>query len=187
MEPAPLPPHERPWRHPSELGPSDTDVDAGRTGTSWPALVAGGLVLVAAVAAIVVTSMPTPASPDAVAATTIPSVVRGSEPQAAASRPVAPATVRLHQEGVTIDRTLALTGAPAAVSSKHVGDPATLDRAASAPPPDQQVILLTATHTYLIEWRDLERIEAPDGSAVVDIDGHLLAVFVADDLRILVD
>jgi hypothetical protein len=41
VEPGPLPPHERSWRHPSELGPTRVDVDDPPSNSHLVALVGG--------------------------------------------------------------------------------------------------------------------------------------------------
>ena len=185
MGPAPLPPHERSWRHPSELAPTSAVAD-DRPARGRSIVFATGVLAIALVAAIVISIEPTPPPPDAVAATTI--AVIAATAQERDPTPVSePAPVLLRQHSVTIARSLVLTGAPAAVSAKHVTDPADLTLAPHSPDAPHTEVLLTRTHTFLVDWGDLNRIDAPDGAVVVSSDGHLLATFVSGEVRILVD
>lgn len=187
MGSAPLPPHERSWRHPSELAPTSVNLDERpRPGRSI--VFATGVLAVALVAAIIISIDPTPPPPDAVSATTIAVIAATAQEREPSPAPEPePAPVLLRQRGVTPDRSVTLTGAPAAVSAKHVADPADLDLAPHSPDDHHTVVLLTRTHTFLVDWGDLTRIDAPDGAVVVTSDGHLLATFVSGELRILVD
>ena len=73
VEPGPLPPHERTWRHPSELGPTFHDVDNSSAFGSHTKLLAAasGALAIMMIVAIVVTVTPSQSdAPLALSATT---------------------------------------------------------------------------------------------------------------------
>ncbi|TFH15469.1 MAG: hypothetical protein E4H05_08190, partial [Acidimicrobiales bacterium] len=79
MEPGPLPPHERTWRHPSELGPTKADIDAGSS-NHLAALAVGALAVVAVAGLVIAMTPRTSSSPIALSATTTPvSAVRSND------------------------------------------------------------------------------------------------------------
>lgn len=188
MGPAPIPPHERAWRHPSEIGPTAADLRRDPSGR-WLVLSAGALTAALAVGVIVsLTPRATP-SPAAVSATTIAVTVPPAQVQVRASALAepSPATVRLERPGVTRDRVQTLSGAPAAIAATHVDDPAKLDLAVRPPEPGDPVVVLTVTHAYDVMWDDVASMSAPDGTVVVTPGGALVAAFVSGELRLLVD
>lgn len=190
MEPAPLPPHERHWRHPSELAPTAADVDD--VSNSRALVIATGTTALLLAAVLIVALSPSrSAAPIAVSATTLP-----------------PATIQLQSAPATIAATLsrdedqmvltihnmtrpglgvALAGAPNAVSAAPVGDADDFALAGGLPEARDRVIVLTTSHAYHLFWSDLEAVSAPDGSIVMTHDGRLVATFVRGDLRLLVD
>ena len=91
VEPGPLPPHERSWRHPSELGPTQVDIDdSSRSSHANVLALAGGTLAVLAVAALVVAMTPrTSSGPVALSATTTPITARAviEPPPSAPSTP----------------------------------------------------------------------------------------------------
>lgn len=205
MANAPLPPHERPWRHPSELGPSPASVEPS-SGRSRFLAISSGAVTAVLVAVMVVSITPKRSgAPSAVSATTIApasvqlrSVPAESAPVAEAATPLGAAalsvaapvladTVRIDRSSMSHDRGMALVGAPNGISTAPTADLSTLTSATATPADDDRVILLTSSFTYDVAWSDLADLVAPDGSIVMTRDGQLLATFVDDELRLLVD
>ncbi len=189
--PAPLPPHERAWRHPSELAaaalPVDEPTNNGR------ALVLATGVAAAMLAAVMFVAMTPPRSnaPTAVSATTLAPLtvqLRGAAVQDADQPPTARESeqVRLGSSTMSQDNALALIGSPNAVSAAP-HDPDALDVGTRVPNPNERVFVLTRSHTYVVRWSQIHRLVAPEGAAVATVDGELLATFVDGELRILVD
>ncbi len=184
--PAPLPPHERAWRHPSELavtavGP-DTPIGGGR------ALVLATGVAAAMMAAVMVVALTPPrsAAPSAVSATTLPALtvqVRGTAIQGTDRVAVAQEAdaVRIDRSTLTRDSALSLVGSPDAVSTAPSNLDA-LDVATRTPNSADVVYVLDRSHTYALDWSQIDRLGAPDGSVVVNADGELLATFVDGEL-----
>lgn len=193
--PAPLPPHERHWRHPSEMAPTLADVDSTPTGRGLVLATGTAAVVMAAIMFVALTP-PTSSDPTAVGATTIPSAAvllqnssRTTESprttQIAVTQPALGA-VRIDRNSVSRDNALTLLGAPNAVSAAPTGDADEMDVAGSLPEPDERIIVLTFSHTYDIAWGQIDRVEAPDGSIVMTRDGELIASFVDGALHLLV-
>jgi hypothetical protein len=191
VEPGPLPPHERSWRHPSELGPTRLDVDdtSRRTQVSLLAL-GGGAMAVLAVAAMVVAMTPRSASgPVALSATTTPITARALvEPP--------PATASVVSDAPSITRT-PLTS-PTALSAAFVAFPHAVTPgpqldvdgtqvAEDAPAADDTVFVRTEAVTYQLTWDLAQHMDVPDGSVVFDADGELVARVSDGDLLSLVD
>jgi hypothetical protein len=191
VEPGPLPPHERSWRHPSELGPTRLDVDdtGRRTQLNLLAL-GGGTMAVLAVAAMVVAMTPRAASgPVALSATTTPISVRAvvEPPADAASAPAAaPATARMPLPAQTALST-SFVAFPHAIT---VGPQLDVDGtrvAEEAPAGDDNVFVRTEAVTYRLSWDLAQQLEVPDGSVIFDADGELVARVSDGDLLSLVD
>ncbi|WP_420452699.1 hypothetical protein [Ilumatobacter sp.] len=194
MEPAPLPPHERTWRHPSELAPTVDDVDPGWNGRGW-VLAAGTVATMMAAVMVLALSPPRSPSPTAVSATTVPAATirlqtAAPSPSTATTGPSAAPdgeatqTVRMNRTVALPDRALALVGAPIAVS--RAGRSHDRSVAPDLPAADDRVIVLTVSHTYDVSWGHVARLAAPDGSIVMTVDGQLVASWVDGELRILV-
>jgi hypothetical protein len=177
--PAPLPPHERHWRHPSELGPTITSVDATPNGR-WLAVATGAAAAVLAAVMVIAVSPPRSSAPVALTATTIASVsVRGPNEPRVDDADLADSLgiVRLNRN-VSLDRTLTLTGPPNAISAAPMNQSGDHALAASMPTIDERVLLLTRSHTYELPWSDADYLRAPDGAVIVNRNGELIAVFV---------
>jgi hypothetical protein len=194
VEHGPLPPHERTWRHPSELGPTKADVDAGPS--HHVAALALGTLAVVAVAGLVIAMTPrTSSSPIALSATTTPvSALRSSDatttPVSAASptRVATSNSAGLSTPRIPIGALLTSFSAfPHAITS---GPQLTLDGTGIATElPDVHDIVLVRTEavTYQLPWGEVPFLDVPDGSVVFDRVGNLLA-HVADGVLItLVD
>jgi len=202
VEPGPLPPHERSWRHPSELGPTRFDVDDAvrRTRTNLAAL-AGGTVAVLAVATMVVAMTPRAANgPVAMIATTTPISIRAVIDPPVAIAPdtapdTAPATATKTSPAAATEttslgpRTAMLTSFSAFPHSITPGPQLDLDGtdvADRAPADDAMVFLRTEAVTYLLSWDDAQRMIVPDGSVIFDSEGDLVARVSAGELLSLV-
>jgi len=193
VEPGPLPPHERSWRHPSELGPTRLDVDDAvqRTRTNLAAL-AGGTVAVLAVATMVVAMTPRASNgPVAMIATTTPISVRAVVGPPAATEPTPRATAPATAPDTTSirPRTAMLTSFsafPHAVTPGPQLDLDGTDVADESPADDEMVFLRTEAVTYRLSWDDAQRLTVPDGSVIFDADGDLVARVSAGELLSLV-
>jgi hypothetical protein len=187
--PAPIPPHERQWRHPSELAPTAADID---TPTNARALIlaTGTTALLLAAVLVVAISPSRSAAPSAVSATTLPAATIELQRAAAeVEREVAGTqeAIRPQRNTILSENGLALVGAPNAVSAAPVGDADDFAIAGDIPAGTERVIVLTASHAYDLRWGDIGDIAAPNGSIVMTRDGSLLAMFVSGELRLLVD
>lgn len=182
-----MPPHERSWRHPSELGPTSLDIDDSSRRSHMNVLaLAGGTMAVLAVAAMVVAMTPrTSSGPVALSATTTPitarAVVAPPASNSTDSSEAAPVQVR--------PRTALLTSFaafPHAVTPGPQLDIDGTDLAAAKPSDDEMVFLRTEAVTYQLSWDEAQRMTAPDGSVVFDADGDLVARMHEGDLVSLV-
>lgn len=186
VEPGPLPPHERTWRHPSELGPTRADVDTGpRSGVG---VLAAGAFAVLAVAAMVVVMTPRPSSsPVAISVTTSPlaaavTVVDIDAAQAATVRSKRPSAVR-----PTTNALLSSFAAyPHAVMSAPQPGLDNVQVADHRPTNGDTVFVRTDDVTYRLAWSMLPMIDVPDGSVVFDASGAIVGRISGGDLRLAV-
>jgi hypothetical protein len=187
VEPGPLPPHERTWRHPSELGPTRLDIDdsTSRPHVNLMAL-AGGTMAVLAVAAMVVAMTPRAASgPVALSATTTPITARAvTVPPSVTATAAPPVPIEVRARTAMLTSFVAF---PHTVTSGPELDVDGTDVAAVAPAGDEMVFLRTEAVTYRLSWGDVQQMTVPDGSVVFDDDGHLVARVSDGDLLSLVD
>lgn len=188
VEPGPLPPHERSWRHPSELGPTRVDLDdqSRRSHTNFVAL-AGGAMAVLAVATMVVAMTPgTSGGPMALIATTTPISTR-----LVVEPPTSTITGSSGAEAVQVRPSTALLTSfaafPHAVTSGPQLDLDGTDVAHESPRDDEMVFLRTEAVTYRLQWDEVRQLTVPDGSVVFDADGDLVARVSGGDLLSLVD
>lgn len=187
MEPGPLPPHERSWRHPSELGPTRVDVDdpSRRSYTSFVAL-AGGTMAVLAVATMVVAMTPrTGDGPVALSSTTTPVSTRDVAPPA--STDTEPSNVETVRFRPTTALLTSFAAFPHAVTSGPQLDLDGTDVALESPSDDDIVFLRTEAVTYRLQWDEVRQLTVPDGSVVFDADGDLVARVSGGNLLSLVD
>ena len=166
VEQGPIPPHERTWRHPSELGPTRADVDSEptrRASSSIAIAVASGTLTIAAVAMLLVVVTPSRSgTPQTLSATTSP-------PLAQSVRAVRPAGPIAAQPTVG----LASLGATASVLSAPLD---LHDRVARhAPGPDDIVFIVVGEATYRTVWSHVSWLHAPADAVVVDTAGHTVA------------
>lgn len=179
MERAPLPPHERTWRHPSEIGQKTVEVDRG-SGHRFVALATGALA-VALIAALVVTVTPSGSAdaPIAVSATTSPPV-RESIRADASTAIAAAGTIRSIRfvEATAIPRAIANVPA-AAYLSTDLSDPQ-----AVLPDLHDQVLVVTDQYAYPVAWSDVARLDVAGDAVVIRSDGAIVARF--SDGRLIV-
>ncbi len=175
MEPGPLPPHERTWRHPSELGPTRVDVDDSSTRSLVSLLaLAGGTMAVLAVAAVVVAMTPRASNgPVALSATTTPITARAIvEPPASTVATPRPVAIEVRSRTAMLTSFVAF---PHAVTPGPQLDVDGTDVAEVAPRDDDLVFLRTEAVTYRLSWVEAQQMPVPDGSVVFDADGDLVA------------
>ena len=190
VEPGPLPPHERTWRHPSELGPTKLDVDTGQ-GNHLAALLVGALAVVS-VAAMVVVMTPRPDSGSvAISATTTPITQRATiaPPGSISSRGAATGIATRPSAARTSASPLLTTFAaiPHTVSAAPQLDVDGTDIALEQPDGDDIVFVRTGDVTYRLKWEQVPMLDAPDGSVLFDANGDLVAHVSGGALLSLVD
>lgn len=180
VEPGPLPPHERTWRHPSELGPTKLDVDDGH-GSQLTALIVGALAVVS-VAAMVVAMSPRPTSgPMAISATTTPITQRATLTAPGSASPEGPTEatgITARPSAARAASTVLLTTFAAMPHSVSAGPQLDLDGtdiAAAHPAGGDAVFVRTGDVTYRLDWAQVPMLGAPDGSVVFDERGDLVA------------
>ncbi len=180
VERAPIPPHERSWRHPSELHSSiATPEPHGSSGRLIA--VATGAVAATLVVVLAITILPRRApAPVAVSATTLPPFEVSAAASVAADESSVERSntldqVRLEQTALASPTGLALTGAPRSIAVPVV---AAEEPPAGELPADAVVHLVTSSHVYRLARADLDRTIAPDGTLVVDDRGHIVGSFV---------
>ncbi|MBG7604211.1 MAG: hypothetical protein IZT58_06175 [Actinobacteria bacterium] len=179
MEPGPLPPHERSWRHPSELGPTKVEVNSGSN--ARVIALATGTLAVLMVAAMIISVTPRRSSgPLALTATTTPVLV----PSSAQATPQVPNSPDAQQPF----RLASFSAMPNSVASTPQFSLDGLDVTEQLPQPTELVLLRTEAVTYQLRWVDVPLFTVPDGSVIVDAHGALVAhvsrgrlVLLADD------
>jgi len=179
---APVPPHERPWRHPSELAPTRSDLDPAIIApTRSPIPLLAGTLAVAAVVVLVLAMTPDRGTTDETAAvTTLPAFT--TTPASA----LASATDAASTASFGFARFVAIPRAVATAPPIAEDVPALVED-------DTTVYLVTDQAIYRTRWHDL-RVHAdptwltPLGAAVVvTADGHLVAEIVDGELDLSVD
>jgi hypothetical protein len=192
-----LPPHERTWRHPSELAPTRTDVETG-SHHHLAALTFGALAMFAVVTMMVAMTPRTVPGDDALSSTTAP-VTTGAVSDDGATNGAVVRTVRSDRTttplatippdagsatGVPVAALLtSFTSFPHAVMSSP---PLTLDGtgvAATLPRSDDIVYVHTDAVTYRLPWGHVPSLAPPDGSVVFDADNSVVAI--VDDGQLL--
>ncbi len=166
---------------------ADLDVPSG----GGRALVVATSMAAVMLAAVMVVALAPPKSnaPSAISATTLPALtvqMRSPSVQSGDATARGPETVRIGRTMVSRDDALPLVGSPNAISAGP-SNTDVLDIADHEPENGDRIYVLTPSHTFGIRWSQIERIEAPDGSVVVDANGALLATFVSGELRVLLD
>ena len=192
VEHGPLPPHERTWRHPSELGPTRADVETGSS-NHLAALAVGALAVVAVAGLVIAMTPRTSSSPTALSATTTPvSALRPNDPTAVRQDATAPRVATAAASGLTASRIpigallTSFSAFPHAVTS---GPQLTLDGTdvATRLPDDHDIVLVhTEAVTYELPWGEVPFLRMPDGSVVFDGAGALLAHVAGGRLVMLV-
>lgn len=204
MEPGPLPPHERSWRHPSELGPTRADVDPGHSSRTVATAFATGTLAVLLVGVFVIAVTPsTRSGPVTLSATTSPGAVPASATVTAAAPGSTTGTgdaeavligTQSTRPSIGIARQsiglVSFSAMPNAVASTP---PLTLDGRGVAdvvPDDDDLVYLHTDAVTYRLDWHAVEHLTSltavPDGSVVFDEQGDVVAHVRRGDLVTIV-
>lgn len=189
VEQGPLPPHERSWRHPSELGPTRHDVVDVTGRRSHLVALAGGTLsaLAVAVAVVAVTPRPMP-GPVALSATTTPMPVQVSAPLAKVAgldQPTAAAPARALAPAVGFFTSF--TAFPHAVTSSPQLDLDGTGIASQAPRSADMVFVRTEAVTYRLRWDEATMLTLSDGSVIFDANGDLVAYVTKGELQRLVD
>jgi hypothetical protein len=188
VEPGPLPPHERTWRHPSELGVGAPDpFDAPSRGHGLAVVVTTGTLVVAMLAVLVVAT--TPRSSDrtsSVTATTMsafvttPVAIVRPEPTTTSTPTSMPTSTHVPVPTLQLASLVAIpneiASAPQFTShNRHVAD--------EPPTASQPVLVQTEYVTYNCTWAEAATVPTlPDGAIVVDLDGALVAQVDAGEL-----
>jgi len=195
---APLPPHERPWRHPSELGPPAQEP----TSTSGRVIIATTATLSLLLIGLLAISM-TPGkdqSPQAVASTS------GAGPSIAALQPPRlPLVTPIGDEGWAITTTGAVRARAGIMSARlpsgDVVEVRIVERdeeagltlvslptetngyrlATATPAPGDMVAVHGAKRTEVVEMVSLSTMVVEEGAPVVDDDGDLVGICTTDD------
>lgn len=194
MEHGPLPPHEREWRHPSELGPPahEPTTRGGRVLIASTATL--GLLLVAALA---ITMTPRrSASPMATSSTAL-----GLRAAPAASGDQLPLVTPIGDDGWGVTTAAALVGAPGQrvqvqlasgevvrVAVVRTTDDVTVvslpegietdsfDVSSADPSGDDTVVLLQDDEPVAVEIGELANVDVAEGTPVLDEGGRLLGL-----------
>jgi len=196
VEPGPLPPHERTWRHPSELGPTRADIDPGQSRRTVATAFATGTLAVMLVGVLVIAVTPSaPAGPVTLSATTSPGLVTTSA-IATSNAPSAAATARATppRQAIGVARQpIGLVSFSAMPNAVAAAPPLTLDGRAVAdrlPDDTDPVYLHTEAVTYRLDWHAVEELTTfaavPDGSVVFDEAGDVVAHVRRGDLVTIV-
>jgi len=173
----PLPPHERSWRHPSELGPTKVDVETGSNARIF-ALATGTLTVILVAAMIVAVTPRRSSAPIALTATTTPRFLPATQIRAE----VAPAID--NRQSI---RLASFSAMPNAVASAPQFSLDGRQVTPQLPELTELVLLRTDAVTYRLRWVDVPLLTVPDGSVVVDSQGDLVAHVSRGRLILLVD
>jgi hypothetical protein len=201
----PIPPHERTWRHPSELAAAERNAirhTAVQRSTRGFAIATGSIGLVAVGILMIIVTPPAQDSPVAVSATTSPSTAR--ELPARATAPVAARAVAqalatpigdgrralITAPGATIRRgselDVQLTNGPvvtavvdattAGVVVVSLASGANGHAIASSQPDPDEIVTVLAEPPVTIAFAALTTIDAEEGTPVLDGDGELIGL-----------
>jgi hypothetical protein len=170
VEPGPLPPHERTWRHPSELGPSADPWPAQQRGHGLALVVTTGTLVVVMIAVLVVATTPRSADPtSSMTATTMPAFVVTTP--VAIVRPEAD-TTRVSVPALLLASLIAIPNEIASAPQFTSHRPRVAE---DLPTAREQVMVQTDDVTVHCTWADVQEMPMPDGAIVVDLDGALVA------------
>jgi hypothetical protein len=169
LDSAPLPPHERTWRHPSELVATTNEVESGRPPRGI-ALVGGALaVVMVATMVVALTPRQNAATTTAIGATTLPTALLSDSENTAVAAAESIRTSRL--AGITAIPQ-AIANIPLAASLLSSSDDPTQ---VVLPDLDDRVTVLTDQFAYAVAWRDVTRIDVTTGAVVIDNAGFVVA------------
>lgn len=182
MEQGPIPPHERTWRHPSELAPTRSDVDLAPRGKAKQSVVfaaATGTLAIAAVAILLIAVTPDRSgAPLTLSATTSPPVIERTARQ---TGPVAAQpTVGLASFTPIPYSVTALSPAPTPATTN-------LGFADEVPALDEAVFVVTGNATYHTVWSQVSWLSSPEGATILDSSGEIVAYLRTDTLFIVAE
>ncbi len=161
VSPAPLPPHERPWRHPSELAPTRDDVEPEVNRFTLPLIVGSATMLVVAVLVVAITPSPSASDPIALSGTTTPARLTRAAPA--------------DEAVVRIAAFTPIPNAVAAIPTFHIDG----RRAATRlPRANEWVLAQTESATYRLLWGEVQWLDV-DGLAVI-VDESLALIGYID-------
>lgn len=193
---APLPPHERPWRHPSELGPPEHEP----TSTGGRVLiVASATVSLLLIGLLALSMTPPRGTPVAEASTSTATTVEPTARPVALDRPPVPVVTPLGDDGWGITTAAgagARTGRMAArlpsgdVIDVHVvrhdedsgvtlvSLPTRPDgyELADEPPTPTDTVVVQAGEPIVVTLREIATLEVDEGTPVLDAEGDLVGL-----------
>ncbi len=195
---APLPPHERPWRHPSELGPPEHEP----TTTAGRVLIVATATLSLALIGLLVLTVTPDRSPDpsSAGATTRSATVTF----AALERPSLPMVTPIGDDGWAVTTTGAVAGRSGILSARlPSGDIVdveivTTDKdsgltVVSLPAPESgydlakgslapsDTVLVNGQPPRVVAMDELAALDVDEGTPVLDSDGHLVGLCTSSD------
>lgn len=201
MDRAPLPPHERPWRHPSELGPPEHEP----TSTGGRVLILTSATVSLLLIGLLALSMtPTRGTAPAAVASTTTAIEQTTSRPVALERPAVPVVTPLGDDGwgiTTAEGARARSGRMAArlpwgdVIDVHVvrhdeesgvtlvslpTRPDGYDLADEHPAPTDTV-LVQADEPIVVALHEIARLDVAEGTPVLDAEGDLIGLCTWDD------
>jgi hypothetical protein len=197
-ERGPLPPHERPWRHPSELGPPEHEP----TTTAGRVLIATTATLSLALIGLLVLTVTPDRSPDPTS--TGATTARPSVTFAALERPALPMVTPIGDEGWGVTTRGAIAGRAGIVSARlPSGDIVDVkiirtDTAAGltvvslpakeigyeladASPAPSDTVLVNGEPPLVVAMNELAALDVDEGTPVLDGDGDLVGLCTAGE------
>ncbi len=193
MDQAPLPPHERSWRHPSELGPPEHEP----TTTAGRVLIVATATLSLALVGLLVLTVTPDRAPDT--ASESATTTRGPATFAALERPPLPLVTPIGDDGWAVTTTGAVAGRSGILSARlPSGDVVDVevirhdkasgvtvvslpapehgyDLAAASPTPSDTV-LVDGQPPRVVAIGELAALDVAEGTPVLDADGDLVGL-----------
>lgn len=180
VEPGPLPPHERSWRHPSELGPTRHDV-VDETGHHRAAFALGTLAVLAVAGLVIAMTPRATSSPTALNATTMPPAILRAPATTVESSPAPVQPTSERAALVPMDALFTSFAAfPHSVAPRPQISIDGTDIAATVPTPEDDVLVHTDDVTYELPWGQVPLLDVPNGTVVFTLTGELVAHLRAD-------
>lgn len=189
MSPAPLPPHERPWRHPSELAPTKASLEPERHRSALPLLM-GTMATVVVVAMVVAMTPSPPSEPLLLSDTTTPARItpaNGQDPDAQDAGGQGAGAVGQSSQAGTMLRIASFTAIPNAVSAAPTFTVDGRRYARRLPHAGEAVIVQTESATYRILWREIEMLRVEGRALIADETLALVGYIEGPDFYPLVE